>query len=91
MRRCTLPLLFLLQSLLTASAFADELRPAYLSIRETRPDEFSVLWKMPAAGDKRLGLYLQLPDTCVPKTEPVRLIENASYSEIGRASCRERV
>ena len=47
------------------SAFADELRPAYLSIRETRPDEFSVLWKVPALGDKRLGLYLQLPDTCV--------------------------
>ena len=87
MRRFTLTLFFLLQVFLAASAFADELRPAYLSIRETRPDEFSVLWKVPAAGDKRLGLYLQLPDTCVPKAEPVRLIENASYSERWTAVC----
>jgi hydrogenase/urease accessory protein HupE len=87
MRRFTLTALFLLQVFLTASAFADELRPAYLSIRETKPDEFSVLWKVPAAGDKRLGLYLQLPDTCVPKAEPVRLIENASYSERWAAFC----
>jgi len=71
----------LLQVCLAASAFADELRPAYLSIRETSPDEFSVLWKIPALGDKRLGLYLQLPDACVPKAEPVRLIENGTYSE----------
>jgi len=81
-------LLFLLQVLLVAVAFADELRPAYLSIRETRPDEFSVLWKVPASGDKRLGIYLQLPDTCVPKAEPVRVIENASYSERWTAVCR---
>jgi hydrogenase/urease accessory protein HupE len=87
MRRFTFTLFFLLQVFLTASAFADELRPAYLSIRETRPDEFSVLWKVPAAGDKRLGLYLQLPDTCVPKAELVRLIENASYIERWTAVC----
>jgi hydrogenase/urease accessory protein HupE len=87
MRRFTLALLFLLQVCPAASAFADELRPAYLSIQEARPNEFSVLWKVPALGDKRLGLYLQLPDTCVPKTEPVRLIENASYSERWAAVC----
>jgi len=87
MRRFTLALLFLLQVCPLASAFADELRPAYLSIQETRPDEFSVLWKVPAVGDKRLGLYLRLPDTCVPKTEPVRLIENAAYRERWTAVC----
>jgi len=88
MRRVTLALLFLLQVCLAVSAFADELRPAYLSIRETSPDEFSVLWKIPALGDKRLGLYLQLPDACVPKAEPVRLIENAAYSERWTVVCR---
>jgi len=72
MRRFTLKLFLLLNAFLPTSAFADELRPAYLSIHETKPDEFSVLWKVPAAGDKRLGLYLHLPDTCVPKAEPVR-------------------
>jgi len=81
------PTLLLLQVCLAASAFADELRPAYLSIRETSPDEFSVLWKIPALGDKRLGLYLQLPDACVPKAEPVRLIENSAYNERWTAVC----
>jgi hydrogenase/urease accessory protein HupE len=87
MRSFPLTLLLLLQAFLTASAFADELRPAYLSIRETGSDEFFVLWKVPARGDKRLGLYLQLPDVCKPKAEPVRLIENAAYSERWTAVC----
>ena len=87
MRRVTLTLLFLLQIFIAGSTFADELRPAYLSIRETIPDEFSVLWKIPALGDNRLGLYLQLSDTCVPKAEPIRLIEDAAYSERWTAVC----
>jgi len=87
MRRLTLTLLFLFNASLATSAFADELRPAYLSIHETRPSEFSILWKVPAAGDRRLGLYLQLPDNCVPKAEAVRSIENASYSERWTAVC----
>ena len=89
MRRFTLALLFLLQVCPVASAFADELRPAYLSIQETRPDEFSVLWKVPALGDKRLGLYLQLPDTCVPKTRAGPLDrERVHIASDGRQSAR---
>ncbi len=37
-------------------AFAHELRPAYLELREERPGEFSVLWKTPMSGDARLAL-----------------------------------
>jgi hydrogenase/urease accessory protein HupE len=87
MRNFTLTLLVLLQVSLTGSAFPDELRPAYLSIREKNSDEFTVLWKIPALGERRLGLYLQLPDACVPKSEPVRLIANAAYSERWTAVC----
>jgi hydrogenase/urease accessory protein HupE len=87
MRGLAFMLLFLLNAFLAASAFADELRPAYLSISETRRDEFSVLWKVPASGDNRLGLYLRMPDSCVAKAEPVRVIENASYSERWIAIC----
>jgi hydrogenase/urease accessory protein HupE len=86
-RRFALTLLLLLQVGLAVSTSADELRPAYLSIRETSPDEFSLFWKIPALGDKRLGLYLQLPDACVPKAEPVRLIENGADSERWTAVC----
>ena len=44
-------------------AAAHELRPAYLDIRETVADEFAVVWKVPARGDLRLGLYVRMPDT----------------------------
>ena len=37
-----------------ASAFADAIRPAYLGLREEKPGEFSVLWKIPMLGDARL-------------------------------------
>lgn len=59
---------------LSAAADAHEMRPAYLALEETQPGEFSVLWKVPAMGDERLGLYVQLPATCKPKAEPVRSI-----------------
>jgi hydrogenase/urease accessory protein HupE len=37
-------------------ASADEIRPAYLELREERPGEFSVLWQTPMQGDTRLDL-----------------------------------
>ena len=46
---------------LVRPATAHELRPAYLELAETAPGQFNVLWKVPAAGDRRLGLYLRLP------------------------------
>ena len=40
----------------SVSAFAHEIRPAYLELREVKPGEFSVLWKTPMLGDARLAL-----------------------------------
>jgi hypothetical protein len=37
-------------------AAADELRPAYLELREQSPGEFELLWKTPMQGDLRLAL-----------------------------------
>ncbi|WEX89514.1 HupE/UreJ family protein [Sinorhizobium garamanticum] len=42
--------------LLPMAAIAHEVRPAYLELREERPGEFSVLWKVPMQGEMRLGL-----------------------------------
>src|SRR5580693_56916 len=36
--------------------FADEVRPAYLELHETGPNEFTVLLKTPMRGDARLAL-----------------------------------
>ena len=42
--------------LFSVSAFAHELRPAYLQLHEEKPGEFSVFWKTPMLGDARLAL-----------------------------------
>lgn len=72
---------------LVRPAAAHELRPAYLELAEGTPGHFGVLWKVPAAGDRRLGLYLRLPATCRNLTEPVGAIENAAYFERWQVSC----
>jgi hydrogenase/urease accessory protein HupE len=40
----------------SASAFAHEIRPAYLELQEEKPGEFRVLWKTPMLGTARLAL-----------------------------------
>ncbi len=43
---------------------AHELRPAYLELRQIGPDTFDVMWKVPARGELRLGLYVRFPEEC---------------------------
>lgn len=87
MNRFVLLLGLLVQTFLTLSAVAHEVRPAYLELREIGPDEFSVLWKVPALGEMRLGLYVQFPETCRPNAGPVRSIDDGTYNERWTAMC----
>ncbi len=42
-------------------AFGHEVRPAYLELRQTGPETYAVLWKVPGLGENlRLGLYVEL-------------------------------
>lgn len=66
---------------------AHEMRPGYLSMQETAPGQFSVLWKVPASGDQRLGLYVHLPAACASTGDPVRAIEAAAYTERWTVIC----
>lgn len=66
---------------------AHELRPAYLDLREVAPNEFVVLWKVPAVGQMRLGLDARLPENCISRTEPVKSIEAGAYLERWTMSC----
>jgi hydrogenase/urease accessory protein HupE len=61
---------------------AHELRPAYLEIRETAPDNYDLLWKLPVRGDRRLQLEPRLPDLCRPLVPP------ASYAAGGAQVAR---
>jgi hypothetical protein len=49
-------------------ALAHEMRPGYLGIRETAPEEYAVLWKVPARGDERLRIAPILPEACVARS-----------------------
>jgi hydrogenase/urease accessory protein HupE len=55
---------------LAVAAVAHEVRPAYLELRETAPDTFDVLWKVPANGEMRLALYVQFPADARQLSEP---------------------
>jgi hydrogenase/urease accessory protein HupE len=66
---------------------AHETRPGYLEIKETARDEFAVVWKVPALGDLRLGLYARLPESCRVKGAPARGIEGSVYLERWTAVC----
>lgn len=64
MRRLSLLLSALVIALVASSAHAHEVRPAYLEWRQTASETYDVLWKVPARGDLRLGIYVRLPENC---------------------------
>jgi len=68
-------------------AFADEIRPGYLELTEHSPNTFSVLWKVPAKGIKKLSLQAQLPDNCTDKTQQTSQLVNASYIQRWMVFC----
>ena len=76
---CPCLILFLLCS---SSALAHEVRPAYLELRQTSPDTYAALWKVPGRGeDMRLGLYVELPAGCTNVTEPRATMINNALTE----------
>lgn len=68
-------------------ATAHELKPAYLDLREVTPNEFTVLWKVPARGEMRLGLDARLPANCITTAEPAKSIESGAYLERWTTNC----
>ena len=64
-----------------ALARAHEVRPAYLELGQTSADTFDVLWKVPARGDLRLGLYVRLPDSAEQLDEPRAMFMDGAYIE----------
>lgn len=67
--------------------FAHEVRPAYLELHQTGTDTYDLLWKVPANGNLRLGLYVKLPAGCINQTPPRATIFNNAYSERWTIKC----
>jgi len=94
MRRCgprpwvCTALAFLFLSLAGSPGFAHEVRPAYLELRQTAPETYDVLWKVPGLGENlRLGLYVELPMGCTNLTAPRRAMVNHAFTERWTLNC----
>lgn len=72
---------------LVSPAAAHELRPGYLQLDEVSPVRFAVLWKVPAMGDRHLGIDLKLPATCRNLDEPVGTMEENAYLQRWQVTC----
>lgn len=73
---------------LAPAAIAHDVRPAYLELRQTGPDTFDALWKVPGRGDNlRLGIYVELPAGCVNLTETRSWMVNNAYIERWTVQC----
>ncbi len=70
------------------SVFAHEVRPAYLELRQTAPETYDVLWKVPGQGENlRFGIYVEFPAACTNATQPRGEMINNAYSERWTEKC----
>jgi hypothetical protein len=80
-RWLALILVLSLLALIVPTAEAHESRPAFLELRQTADDTFDVLWKVPARGNNRLGLYVRFPANCETVGEPLGMFTEGAWVE----------
>jgi len=66
---------------------AHEVRPGYLELKEVDAENYDLLWKVPAKGNRRLGLYVRLPEHC-SSSESVSRFTGDAYIERWQATCK---
>jgi hydrogenase/urease accessory protein HupE len=75
-------LIFALLALFAHGVPAHEVRPAYLELRQTGPETYDALWKVPGLGENlRLGLYVELPAGCTNVTATRASMVNNAFTE----------
>ena len=72
---------------LSATLPAHEVRPAYLRIVETDTETVETTWRIPAKGDMRLAIYLQMPETCTQVGEAMSWRDGATMVEQNSWAC----
>jgi hydrogenase/urease accessory protein HupE len=88
MRGLRLLFFALVFALVASSVHAHEVRPAYLEWRQTASETYDVLWKVPARGDLRLGIYVRLPEYCEDVAPPRRSQANDAFIERRTVTCK---
>jgi hydrogenase/urease accessory protein HupE len=85
--RLLAPILAALAVFAATGADGHEVRPAYLRIQQTAEEQYDVLWRVPARGDLRLGIYVQLPGHCTAPAQPLAWYEEGTWVERWTAFC----
>ncbi len=65
-----LALMIIFSVVFVPSGMAHETRPAYLEIKETSPNHYEVMWRIPVNAGMRLPILLQLPADAKNVTAP---------------------
>lgn len=60
---------------------ADVFRPAYLELRESGPDSYDVMWKLPAQGESKLAIEVAFPEGTEELSAPQGLFNAGAYIE----------
>jgi hydrogenase/urease accessory protein HupE len=69
------------------TAYAHEVRPGYLELRQTDATIYTVLWKVPAVGEMRLSIHPVFPENCRPVGEVTSYRRADSYTERLSITC----
>jgi hydrogenase/urease accessory protein HupE len=81
-------LVVLLSITCVRGASAHEVRPAYLELHQTAPDDYAALWKVPGLGESlRLGLYVELPAGCTNVVPARGAMVNDAFTERWTVRC----
>jgi hydrogenase/urease accessory protein HupE len=83
-------ILGLLLVFLAEGAFAHEVRPAYLELRQTGVETYDVLWKVPGRGDDlRFGVNVKLPGNCRRTSEIQTTVANNAFTDRWSVRCSD--
>src|SRR6201984_1124578 len=85
-RRITFGLVLLMLAVVQ-TAYAHEVRPGYLELRQTNTGMYAVLWKVPAVGEMRLSIHPRFPENCRPVGEVTSYGGGDSYAEHLNIAC----
>lgn len=68
--------------------FAHEMRPAFLELKQTGPETYDTLWKVPAMQDAHLALYVTFPNKCGDVGDRRNYFAGGSYVERVSVRCK---
>ena len=70
-------------------AYADDINPSLLSIKENKIGWFDVTWKVPTKNNKALGINAKLPESMELIGTPLKRVVPGAYLETSRYKTKE--